>query len=216
MGGVAVADLVVKDATGTNTTMFDFVCFTAKHCSTAVMINSAGTEIATVANPLRATETNSAAIVSSLGTLATSAQMSTLISTAGGPIPTGTNTIGNVVQVPSTAGACTPYHLAGGTAATNNAQNVKATPGILCEMTVINTTTTTYFLKLYDLAAAPTCSSATGLKHVYPILSTGGLQRTLNFGENYAVGIAYCVTGGGADTDNTNAATGVYVEAGYK
>ena len=29
-------------------------------------------------------------------------------------------------------------------------------------------------------------------------------------------GFGFCVTGGGADTDNTSAATGVYINATYK
>jgi hypothetical protein len=43
--GVAVADLAVKDGSGTNQVMFDFICFTTKHCSSVVLVNSAGVEI---------------------------------------------------------------------------------------------------------------------------------------------------------------------------
>jgi hypothetical protein len=32
----------------------------------------------------------------------------------------------------------------------------------------------------------------------------------------YGTGIGFCITGGGSSTDNTNAATGVYVTIGYK
>lgn len=122
----------------------------------------------------------------------------------------------------ATSGGCTPYHLSGGTAATTNSTNIKSTAGNLCDITPINTTTTIYYLKIYDSSAAPTCSSATNIKHVYPIppaASTGaasGIERSLALGESYANGIGFCVTGGGTDTDNTSAATGVYIEASFK
>lgn len=147
------------------------------------------------------------------------------ISAAALPLPTGAmgSTGGTVQPIAGTTGGCTPYHLAGGTAASTNSTSIKASAaGNLCDITPINTTTTIYYLKLYDSAAAPTCSSATGLKHVYPIPPTaaaggaGGIVRSLALGESYASGIGFCVTGGGGDTDNTNAATGVYIEASYK
>jgi hypothetical protein len=121
---------------------------------------------------------------------------------------------------PTTANGCTPYHLSGGTAASNNSTNIKGSAGTLCDLTVINTTSTLYYLKLYNLSSAPTCSSATGIVHVYPIPNAAGagagIQRTLVYGEAFGTGIGFCVTGGGADTDNTNAATGVFVEASFK
>jgi hypothetical protein len=131
----------------------------------------------------------------------------------------GANTIGAVNLAAATTGGATPYHLSGGTAASTNATSVKASAGTLCDLAVINTTATLAYLKLYDSASAPTCSSATGLKHVYPVpanTSGAGFVRALAVGEAYAGGIAYCVTGGGADTDATNAPAGVFVEASYK
>lgn len=121
-----------------------------------------------------------------------------------------------VTPVPASSGSCTPYHLAGGTAASTNATSVKASAGTLCHLAAINTTVTTYYLRLYNLATAPTCSSATGAVHTYPVLPSGGINIPLPVGETYSTGIAFCVTGGGGDTDNTNAATGVYIEASYR
>lgn len=118
--------------------------------------------------------------------------------------------------VPGASGSCTPYHLAGGTAASTNSTNIKASAGTLCHLTAINTTVTTYYLRMYNLAAAPTCSSATGAVHTYPVLPSGGINIPLPVGETYSAGIGFCVTGGGSDTDNTNAATGVYIEASYR
>lgn len=121
----------------------------------------------------------------------------------------------------NTTGGCTPYHLAGGTAASTNSTNIKTTAGTLCDLVAINTTSTTYFLRMYDAAAAPTCSSATGAVHDYPIpnaagAGTGFVRPIAPFGEAYVNGIGFCVTGAGTDTDTTNAATGVYIEASYK
>ena len=142
------------------------------------------------------------------------------------------STIGTVTAVTSitnpvtvnaaaaTTGGCTPYHLSGGTAASTNSTSVKGSAGTLCSLTAINTTATVYYLRMYNLSSAPTCSSATGAVHTYPIpaSATGaGLTIPLGaFGEAYGTGIGFCVTGGGSDTDNTSAATGVYIEASYK
>jgi hypothetical protein len=122
-----------------------------------------------------------------------------------------------------TQAPCLPYHLAGGTAASTNPTSVTTKPTQLCTLALINTTTTLYYLKVYDLATAPTCSSATGIKHVYPIPPASGsggagglVAPKALFGEWYSLGFAYCVTGGGADTDNTNAAAGIYIEGSYQ
>jgi hypothetical protein len=124
-----------------------------------------------------------------------------------------------VVIQAGTSGGCTAYHLAGGTTASTNSNLIKAGAGTLCDLVVTNTTAVIYYVRLYDLAVAPTCSSATGVKHVFPIqiaANDGLLVRPIPLGESYAAGIGFCVTAAGTDTDNTNAATGVYVEASYK
>lgn len=45
------ADLVVKDGNAATQTLFDFTCFTSKHCTAHVIINSAGTEVFTAGAP---------------------------------------------------------------------------------------------------------------------------------------------------------------------
>lgn len=141
---------------------------------------------------------------------------------SGNPLPVAISSGGTVQPVPGTSGGCTPYHLSGGTAASTNSTSVKGSLGNLCDLVAINTTTTVYYLRLYDSASAPTCSSATGVKHVYPIPpavaagAAGGIVRSLALGESYANGIGFCVTGGSGDTDTTNAATGVFIEGSYK
>lgn len=104
-------------------------------------------------------------------------------------------------------------------AATTNATNCKASAGNLYEIHVTNTTTTNYFLRLYNLAAAPTCSSATGFIETVPALgasANGGINGRMSYPQAFSTGIGFCLTGGGSSTDNTNAATGVYITILYK
>lgn len=115
--------------------------------------------------------------------------------------------------VPITATACT---LAGyQSAASTNATNVKASAGTYCGGLAINTTASLYYLRLYDLAAAPTCSSATGFVVSIPIpASTTGNGTSLNlgpYGAAFSAGIGFCLTASGTSTANDNAATGVYL-----
>ncbi len=114
---------------------------------------------------------------------------------------------------PTATGGCTP----GGaiTTASTNAAFIKASAGTLCGGLAINTTATMAYLRWYNLTAAPTCSSATGYVMTTPIPANAtGAGTVLNmgtFGAAFSTGIAYCVTGGGSSTDNTNAVAGVYI-----
>ncbi|WP_372785036.1 hypothetical protein [Phenylobacterium sp.] len=105
-------------------------------------------------------------------------------------------------------------------AASNNANFVKASAGTLCGGLAINTTPTLYYLRLYNLTAAPTCSSATGFVATIPVpASATGAGTLINlgpFGAAFTTGIAYCITGGGTSTDNTNAAVGVFITLATK
>ena len=124
---------------------------------------------------------------------------------------------GAEVVVP-TAGL-TSYTAAG---ASTNATNVKNAAGTVYGYTLTNTTTTIYYLRMYNLASAPTCSSATGYVSTIPIPpasaagGAGGREIQKNIGQAFTTGIGFCVTGGASSTDNTNAATGVFVEILYK
>lgn len=104
-------------------------------------------------------------------------------------------------------------------AASTNATSVKASPGQVYSIAAVNTTATLYYLRMYNLATAPTCSSATGFVNTFPIpaSTTGaGLVVPINVGAGFTTGVAFCLTGGGSSTDNTNAATGVYLTAYYR
>lgn len=94
------ADVTITQGAGT--TIFDFTCFTSKHCPGTVLMNSSGVEMGSTAlSPLfasisaaslplptgAATAANQATEIASLATIATN---------TGAAIPAGTNLIGNV------------------------------------------------------------------------------------------------------------------------
>lgn len=101
-------------------------------------------------------------------------------------------------------------------AASTNATSCKASGGNLYGFELYNTTTTVYYMRLYNLAAAPTCSSATGFVRSIPVPpasaagQVGGVVRVTLIPKNFATGIAYCITAGSSSTDNNNAAVGLF------
>lgn len=129
-----------------------------------------------------------------------------------------TNSLGALYVQPTagpSGGASTCYLTS---AATTNATNCKASAGTLYTVSVVNTTATLYYLRLYNLASAPTCSSATGFVETIPVpasTSGAGVVRDVAVGQNFGTGIGFCLTGGGSSTDNTSAATGVYLTMLY-
>lgn len=131
-----------------------------------------------------------------------------------------TNNVGAVwtTQVPATNGGTLSCPVQ--SAASTNATNCKNAAGQIYNIQAVNTTSTIYFLRLYNLSSAPTCSSATGFIRTIPIphgTGTGaGIAIDQSVGEAFSTGIGFCLTGGGSSTDNTNAATGVYVTILYK
>lgn len=120
--------------------------------------------------------------------------------------------------VPGTANGASTCVVQSG--ASTNATNCKNGAGLVYGLEVINTTSTIYFLRLYNLSTSPTCSSATGFVRTIPIPHASGAGAGIaNFytvGETYGTGIGFCLTGGGGSTDNTNAATGIYLTLHYK
>jgi hypothetical protein len=204
------------------------VCFPQQ-----VPVDSTGTEKFTAGNPGSVgivgavpAGANTIGNVGIVGTLPALAAGSALVGKVGidQTTPGTTNAVQVIGTLPaqsltsSTTGGATPYHLA--SAATTNSTLISTGAHSLYNLSVINTTATLYYLRVYDQAAAPTCSSATGAVHSYPIpASTTGAGFTFNLGapgEAYALGIGFCITGGGADTDVTSAATGVYLNLSYK
>lgn len=126
---------------------------------------------------------------------------------------------GTVSIASATTGGCTPGKLL--SAASTNSTSIKGSVGTLCKVTAINTTAVVYYLKFYNKATAPTCNSDTVVA-TYPVpfaasSAGGGISVNLGaFGEAYTLGIGFCLTGGSADNDNTNAATGVTISYSFK
>lgn len=86
--------------------------------------------------------------------------------------------------------------------------------------TALNTTATIYYVRFYNGAAAPTCSSGTGEVFSLPIpASTSGAGVVAELGPlgvSFPLGLGFCITGGGASNDNTNAVAGVTLNVVYK
>jgi hypothetical protein len=129
------------------------------------------------------------------------------------------NTTAWLVQpVPGTANGASTCVVQ--SAASTNATNCKNAAGLIYGLEVVNTTSTIYYLRLYNLSTSPTCSSATGFIRTVPIPHASGAGAGIaNFytvGETYGTGIGFCLTAGGSSTDNSSAAVGVFITIHYK
>lgn len=85
----------------------------------------------------------------------------------------------------------------------------------------MNTTTTVYWLKFYDVSVAPTCGTTLPVKFKVPVPfgaanSGGGAVIPVPDGLQFQNGIGFCLTGAQADNDTTNAATGLVINLGVK
>lgn len=99
------------------------------------------------------------------------------------------------------------------TTASTNGATCKAASGYLAGWWFVNTTATLGYIKVYNLAANPTCSSATGFLFSIPVpaSATGaGIVVIVPNTMAFSTGLALCGTGGGSSTDNTNAPAGIY------
>lgn len=119
------------------------------------------------------------------------------------------------------ASAFTPCYVKSGTGTVNdtsNHANCKSSAGTFLGSRAINTSATLAYLRLYNLAGDPTCSSSTGFVESIPIPASatgaGYIDVMSNF--NYDTGIAYCVTGGGANNNNDAPPAGVYITLTYQ
>ena len=105
-------------------------------------------------------------------------------------------------------------------AATTNATLVRPGNALINLLVVTNSTAALYYLKLYDVAAAPTCNTSTVVFKVavpFGASSSGGdLVIPLADGMQFFNGIGFCLTGAIGDTDTTNAATGVTINFAIK
>ena len=133
-------------------------------------------------------------------------------------LPTGANTIGAVniaasqtiavtqataASLAATVTPVTPTPFALNSAATTNATSVKASAGTLFTATVSNSGAAAAFLKLYNLATAPTVGTSVPVLTV-PVPLSGIVSLNLGHsGHRFATGIALAITNLVADTDTT-------------
>lgn len=172
---------------------------TAQTSLSSIVTNTSNTatSTATTATQTTTTATNTGTTATNTGTIATNT----------GTVATNTTAL--------TTGS-TPYHLL--STASTNSTNVKASAGTLFNIAVVNTTGVIYYLKFYDKASAPTCNSDTPVLNIPIPANTFGAGIVVPgfIGFNFTLGIGFCLTGALADNDNTNAATGVAINLGYK
>jgi hypothetical protein len=134
--------------------------------------------------------------------------------------PSGSNLETAPVTTPTTTDTALRCTLI--SAASTNATNCKGSAGNVYGFRFVNTTTTVYYLRMYNASSAPTCSSGTGFIESIPIPpagatgQAGGIVAIEPMGEGYTTGIGFCFTGGSSSSDNTNAATGVFGTILYK
>lgn len=103
-----------------------------------------------------------------------------------------------VTAAPGTSDGLTTYNLI--SAATVNATSVKASAGNVYGIQVFNNGATIRYLKLYNLAVAPTVGTSTPVK-VIMIPAGGGAVIQSNNGIEFSTGIAFSLNTGIANTD---------------
>ena len=131
------------------------------------------------------------------------------------PIPgaqvSATQPVSGTVTITNPTG--TTYNVV--TAASTNSAVVKATAGMLYEITISNPTATAAYVKLYNKAAAPTVGTDV------PVLTqavAAGATVALNFGQvgkRFATGIGIACTAAAAASDTGVSVAGIQINATY-
>jgi hypothetical protein len=157
-------------------------------------------------------------LVTSTGASSTAVTQTTAANLNATVVGTGTFTTQATPTATATGGATPSNYIA---AASNNSTNLKASAGTVYSVLLINNTATEKFVRLYDSASAPTCTSATGVVFYSPIpanSTTGaGFVVPMPVGMTFANGIGWCITGASGTTDNTSTAAGdVVMNVTYK
>ena len=131
------------------------------------------------------------------------------------PIPaaqiSGTQPVSGTVTVTNPAG--TTYNVV--TTASTNSAVVKATAGMLYEITISNPTATAAYVKLYNKATAPTVGTDVP---VFTQAVAAGATVALSFGQvgkRFATGIGIACTAAAAATDTGVSVAGIQINATY-
>lgn len=133
-------------------------------------------------------------------------------------IPTGTGSIGTVQ--PGNTANTTPWLIEPRTGTTNattstavnsaastNATNLKATAGMIFNITAMNVTASTKYIRIYNKATAPTVGTDIPVM-VVAVPATSSKEITINYGLKLATGIGFAITGAATATDATAVAAG--------
>lgn len=100
-------------------------------------------------------------------------------------------------------------------AASTNSTLVAAGNHVVYGVSIVNTNSTPYYLKMYDKATAPTCGTDVPVA-VFPLIQNVRIKDGGLFGRAFALGVGFCVVGGIADSDTSNGATGISFDVFYK
>lgn len=141
------------------------------------------------------------AFTSGTATVWLNASLSPSMATLAEPLPVGTNTIGKVSVNNSTTGGLTTFTLI--SAATTNATSVKASAGTVYSLQASNTGAAVAFLKLYNLATAPTVGTSVAVKTLIIPIGGGIVMNGNDIGLNFSTGIAIATTGIASTADTT-------------
>lgn len=121
-----------------------------------------------------------------------------------GALPGNSVTISNITGS-ATSSATTLYTV--NSAATTNAANIKASGANLYGLSVMNTSATTKYVRLFNLTTAPTMGTSVPIMVVaVPATSSKEIQYVPAL--RFNTGLAVAITGGAAATDNTAVAAG--------
>lgn len=125
-------------------------------------------------------------------------------------------TDGGIVRVLSGESPATSFHLIA--ANSDNSTSIKTIAGKVVDYQTGNiNASTSYYLKMYDKASAPTCGTDTPIATFLIPPTNGGNNGTMPIGKAFLLGLGICVTAGIADNDNTSVpAATVIVNLDYK
>jgi len=100
-----------------------------------------------------------------------------------------------------------------GSVAAVDSQNCRNRSGRFLGLRMVNMSGMPAFLKLYNLATPPICTSANGLQEIIPIPNAGmNPSGIVDISSNYFynTGLGYCLVGAGTAVDNSPPPAGVY------
>ena len=120
----------------------------------------------------------------------------------------------SVQPVGGTRGGAWAYHYL--STASTNATNVTKNANTVYSIVVFNSNATLYYLKFYDETTTPVCNTDTVVMTVLIPFGTsssgGGAVIPIPVGMRFNNGIGFCITGAAADSDNSNANTGLILD----